>query len=710
MDGIEYTTSNTIGTSTVAYIGSAITFNETSLSAAINYFYDVFSYNGITGTYNYLTTSPLENNQTTSVALATEPTAQPTALVFSNIGSTTLTVSFTAATGTPSGYVVVRKAGSVATSLPVDATGYASSSTLGDGTIAYAGTAVTFNETGLTAGTNYFYQVYAYNGSGVNINYFTSSPLTGNTSIDSTKPSITHTPIEIVGEGISLAITAQITDPESGVASASLFYKNRLTASSEVILEMTLTGNNWVATIPASAIGEVGVEYWITALNGIGLVEQTPHYRVSVKQTSDGPPLPYKDFGSGQSNYRIISFPYQLDNKNAGNVFDELGQFDQFNWRLSHWDGNSTKELVASDPIETGWGYWLLIKNNPGKALAGGPGKSVSSPFSIQLKQGWNQIGNPYNFNIDWSDIQNANSFIGTRPLKIFTGAPYDNSTVLKKMEGGFVFAEQASILIFPPSKSKTGRISESKTAPSNPFESDSWELALNIKQGELVNSISGIGMQSDAKIGFDKYDDVSLPRFIEYIDLTHENVINGNHFSKDVVPTSEKHSWAFTVESNDKKEFASIHWDNSYFTGNEKELFLIDENEKVSINMRTLNSYSFKTPTKFKIIFGNAEYLFKEMPDGEGKILSVSPNPSHGETKITVSLPGWGKGYPVSIDLINSLGQKVTDVYFGDLVSGSHNLRWNGFTATGDRPAAGIYFLRFLYSDRRSFYRIVLD
>ena len=232
----------------------------------------------------------------------------------------------------------------------------------------------------------------------------------------------------------------------------------------------------------------------------------------------------------------------------------------------------------------------------------------------------------------------------------------------------------------------------------------------MNLKQGELVNSISGIGMQSDAKIGFDKYDDVSLPRFIEYIDLNHENVINGNPFSKDVVPTSENYSWKFIVESNDKKEFASIRWDNSYFTGNEKELFLIDENEKVSINMRTLNSYFFKTPGRFKIIFGNSEYFSKEMPNGEGKILSVSPNPSHGETKITVSLPGWGLGYPVSIDLINSLGQKVSAVYSGDLVSGSHELRWNGFTVTGDRPAAGIYFLRFLYSDRRSFYRIVLD
>jgi hypothetical protein len=101
---------------------------------------------------------------------------------------------------------------------------------------------------------------------------------------------------------------------------------------------------------------------------------------------------------------------------------------------------------------------------------------------------------------------------------------------------------------------------------------------------------------------------------------------------------------------------------------------------------------------------------LEKELPIGSAKIIDVSPNPSQGEMRILFSLPGWKKKYPVSVSLINTLGQKVTDIYSDILLSGSHDVAWSGFARNGERPASGVYFLKLVCSGSTSIYRIVLD
>ena len=273
------------------------------------------------------------------------------------------------------------------------------------------------------------------------------------------------------------------------------------------------------------------------------------------------------------------------------------------------------------------------------------------------------------------------------------------------------MLATAATNLVFPVAKNNTvnGRMEEENHTNKNPLDADNWEIAFTLKQEGRENAYSGIGMQPEALEDFDKYDAIAPPRFIDYLELNHAKTFLKNSFAKDIVPTIGSHTWSFTVESSDNKELASLEWNNSSFGKNEKEMFLFDENERVSVNMRTLSSYSFKTPGKFKIIFGTPDYLSKEMPDGEGKIISVSPNPSASEMNIIVSLPGWKRNYPVKIDLINSLGQKVTDVYSGDLISGSHELQWSGFNTNGDRPSSGIYFLKLQLTGDASVYRIVL-
>ncbi|MEQ8684507.1 MAG: fibronectin type III domain-containing protein, partial [Imperialibacter sp.] len=67
-----------------------------------------------------------------------EPIAQPAALSFGNLASNGVSLSFSGATGTPDGYIVIYKAGSAPMDLPVDGISYTAGDAIGSSTVATA--------------------------------------------------------------------------------------------------------------------------------------------------------------------------------------------------------------------------------------------------------------------------------------------------------------------------------------------------------------------------------------------------------------------------------------------------------------------------------------------------------------------------------------------------------------------------------------------
>lgn len=118
-------------------------------------------------------------------SFATEPSAQPTNMVLSNVKTYRLAGSFTPS-ASASGYLVLRKKGSAITGVPVDGTTYQRGDIVGDAQVVFSANATSFVPNNIVASTGYYFAVYAYNGSGSNINYLTTSPLTGNVTTPAT--------------------------------------------------------------------------------------------------------------------------------------------------------------------------------------------------------------------------------------------------------------------------------------------------------------------------------------------------------------------------------------------------------------------------------------------------------------------------------------------------------------------------------------------
>lgn len=218
----------------------------------------------------------LDNISVTSGAAAacTEPTAQATALNLTP-ATTSMGGSFTAATPAAGGYLVVQSTASTLSAQPVDGNTYTAGQSLGGGTVIASGTATSFNATGLTAATTYYYFVYAYNNTSCSggPNYLTTSPLSASAATTSlpncTAP--TAAPTALVFTATNTSVSGTFT------ASASANRYLVVRSSSNTLSATPVNGTTYATG--ASLGGGTVVSYGAaTSFTATGLVRNTTYY------------------------------------------------------------------------------------------------------------------------------------------------------------------------------------------------------------------------------------------------------------------------------------------------------------------------------------------------------------------------------------------------------------------------------------------------
>ena len=399
-------------------------------------------------------------------------------------------------------------------------------------------------------------------------------------------------------------------------------------------------------------------------------------------------------FGSAATDYQIVSFPYQFDNKNYISVLSDLAPADSSKWRLFHWNTNLrvNEEFSPSglSLIKQGEGYWLIIKDRTPINLPSGKTATVESgkPFVIILSDGHNQIGNPYSFNVSWDDILTENNLPpGSLRLRTFD-APnntlQDNSTTLDAFSGGFVFTTGSfEPMLKIPFRNSGGRESGDRDHPElNSLSDRNWQVRLNLTGRNIRSNIFGIGMDPNAEVGLDIFDEVSWPAIgnlnaFEII-FPHPEAEDPN-FNWDVVPTSPSYIWEFNLTNDDGEEII-ISWDHSLFGENEKELYLHDLGANRIINMRDQLSYYVwgHTSRNFKIYFGNQLFIDENLKPESITMGPGFPNPFVNEINIPFALPASDYIYEVIIVIYNSHGQKVETIFAGQQEGGFHEISYN--------------------------------
>lgn len=187
VNGITYNIGDNLGDGNVIAATSGTTVTATGLTNSSTYHFFIFSMNNVcTGGPLYAATTALHGSATTLAGAlnCAAPTSQPTNLVFSNLTTTSISGSFTAAATATDEYLIIRSTSSTFTGTLINGTNYAAGNVVGNGTVVAKTAGTSFTVANLNSGTQYYFYIFGVNSQNCNNGpaYNSSSPLTGSTS------------------------------------------------------------------------------------------------------------------------------------------------------------------------------------------------------------------------------------------------------------------------------------------------------------------------------------------------------------------------------------------------------------------------------------------------------------------------------------------------------------------------------------------------
>jgi len=230
--------------------------------------------------------------------------------------------------------------------------------------------------------------------------------------IDNIPPTITFDPSVLAANPVAIntpiAISASAQD-NNKIDWVRLYYRKAGIAKFDSVT-LTQSGSNFSGTIPSARVSERGVEYYLKAFDGANyrtIPTTAPTVPAIVRVRV--PALPPKTMLA--EKYEMFSIPSDLNLKNVKSILEtSLGTYDINVWRLFRWINGAYVELKDDESFafDPGKAYWLITAEQ--KVLTFDTSLSVRTDqdYEMSLYQGWNQVGTPFYFPIDWTDVFTA--------------------------------------------------------------------------------------------------------------------------------------------------------------------------------------------------------------------------------------------------------------------------------------------------------------
>ncbi|NBW37764.1 MAG: hypothetical protein EBR30_22640 [Cytophagia bacterium] len=339
-------------------------------------------------------------------------------------------------------------------------------------------------------------------------------------TVDNIAPVINFTAPVSINKGTATTLSPLITDNSGEIGTAVLHYR-KISASTFSTLAGSISAsvaNQFDFAVPATFFDETGLEYYFSATDLSGNEVRSPAgtntHKLLVRYSLDDSEIPSAQlgFGGAKTNWKIFSVPFELGNNNSvSSIFDELSDLEnKIDYRLLKYKDQTGWGEFPSDfsTITRGEGYFINIKVAEDILIGEGllaPANDRNNLFTLNLKQGWNMIGNPYLSTISWADVSAYNALTGTNAVLVkYTSGQYvQTNQNLLPFEGGLVFASAAATISIP----FAGQNSVTTRQDEVIFSESDWLMPLTIMNGEVENTFGGIGMHTMADESFDQFD-----------------------------------------------------------------------------------------------------------------------------------------------------------------------------------------------------------
>ncbi|BCW95732.1 MAG: carboxypeptidase regulatory-like domain-containing protein [Fimbriimonadales bacterium] len=393
----------------------------------------------------------------------------------------------------------------------------------------------------------------------------------------------------------------------------------------------------------------------------------------------------------------LVSAPYDY----TQDVRDLLDVPTAATFRFFAWDTSQSRYVfypnAPANRFQLGRGYFLETSEDLPLATEGAPA-NTSQPFEIPLQVGWNLIGNPFTFDVNWSQVQFIDPDTSTAvslPTAVGKGivanalwgysfGSYAATTRMKVWEGYWVYAYRATTLIIPPTAAAASASSRSANT-----DAGGWRLTLEVQSGDLKDR-AYIGVSRSATPGYDHAHDLLKPPPVgaDYVHISLPRLSWGAQsgvYGVDIQPATRSASWEFTVETSQPNREVSLHWPDAQQLPRAANLVLVNLETGERRYLRTTGAYTFRTNasgvSRFRLEMASSGGLLRiqqvQVQTGRGAQHTVAFQLT-GDATVQVNVLSGGK-------LVRQLLNQATR-------SGVQQATWDGRDQSGVALPPGAY------------------
>lgn len=523
--------------------------------------------------------------------------------------------------------------------------------------------------------------------------------------VDTTPSTITFDPGSVPEPRAGTAVRVQATLSDAGgIAEARLFYRVGGKAGFRSVAMTSADGSTFSAEIPAALVTARGIVYYLQATDAAGNIQKTPEYglRVAVLKV-DRPKV------TRAAAYQMFSVPLHLQKDSPENfLVPVLGAYDNTRWRLFTYQSSGYVEYPAGNiRFQPGRAFWLITKTPV--QISSGPGLCVppDQPFRLTLQPGWNMVGNPFPFSIDWAQIPHEGKRIEA-PWD-YDGTSFKRGDILRPWYGYAVKNLESSPvpLLIVPREAGTGKPALSPLTKA--AVSGGWVLRLEAQVGRFRDVENYLGCLPDAAEEWDPNEWSEPPPIGKFVSIRFDHTDWERYpglYTTDFRPLGGDHAvWDFEVETNIPSRDVHLTWTVGGTDQGSTERCLVDLSRQTVVDLAETDSYTFFSgPTgesrPFRLFVGGTSFVTEQTasfaaPPRRFTLRQNIPNPFNSTTTISFEVPPSGASDQVTLRILDLLGRTVRTLFHGRVEAGVYTLIWDGLDDQGRPVSSGVYLIR---------------
>lgn len=503
--------------------------------------------------------------------------------------------------------------------------------------------------------------------------------------------------------------TLDITDPaEFSPTEGTLYYRRGGERLYREPVPLRSTGDGFEVDIPASDVTIRGIEYFIQLTDGRTTATYpatNPLNRPAVRRVQIGQSRAAA-VEVPASGYAMVSIPVMAERRDVESILgDDHGAYAPSRWRVLRWEGGEYREHPSIGAEFTpGTAFFVTLREGGSFDVDEGLSVDTSRPYRITLEPGWNQVANPFAFDVAYAEIVHDPAAVAA--VAYWNGSEMCQSPdcidVWRPWEGYFVFnasSEPATILI-PPFEAGTSDESTDEGARQALARASMLRLEARIPGTSWQDTQNWVGF-ADVAADLSHADAREAPPLDQGVRLS---IIDGGARFARKLQSLDGQGGQWEIElilRDDRVENVELALIEETTLPEGFGIAVVDR-DRGEVIPPTHGRYRIRPMRdrdriQLSIVIGTQEYhestLGRTPTRAREYVLSQNfPNPFGAETVIRYELAEPG---PVELSVFDVRGRRVRTLIDGSQDEGTHSVVWDGRSDDGRLVASGTYLYR---------------